>query len=384
MSDEDPAKTIYLDYNATTPVAPEVIEAMLPYFKEHFGNPSSDHVVGRRARLAIEESREQVASLIGANADEIVFTSGGTESNNLAILGHSLLAEPDRRRIMTSQVEHPATLVPCSHLENNGWLITRVPVLSTGEVDLDALNRTIASDVSLVTVLLAQNETGALMPISAITEAAKAVGASVHSDSAQAVAKIPISVDDLGVNFLSIAGHKLYGPKGIGALYIRRGSSLRPVIVGADQEHGYRPGTENVPGIVGLGEACRQAKSRLAADGERISALRNELWSVLTNAIKGLVRHTPFDSSLPNTLFISFPHVRGIDLLSLTPNVAASTGSACHAGVSTPSATLLAIGVSSEVALGAVRFSLGRYTSLSDVTTAAASVIAAFEKLTAQ
>lgn len=384
MNDEVPARTIYLDHNGTTPVASEVVEAMLPYYQVHFGNPSSDHVIGRRARIAVEESREQVALLIGANADEIIFTSGGTESNNLAIIGQSILAEPNRRQIITSQVEHPATRAPCDRLEKDGWTITRIPVEDTGRLDLDAFYRALASDVALVTLLLAQNETGALMPISLIAEATQAIGAQLHTDAAQAVGKIPVSVDDLGVHLLSIAGHKLYGPKGVGALYVRRGSSLRPVIVGADQERGYRPGTENVPGIVGLGEACRLAKSRLTVDGERISALRNQLWMLLSRAIEGLVRFTPHDSSLPNTLYVSFPHVNGSDLLGETPDVAASTGSACHVGVRTPSETLLAMAVSPEAALGAVRFSLGRDTSDNDIDIAAASIISTYHRLLAR
>ena len=384
MNDEVLAKTIYLDYNGTTPVAPEVLEAMLPYYQVHFGNPSSDHVIGRRARLAVEESREQVALLIGANADEIIFTSGGTESNNLAIVGQSVLAEPNRRRIITSQVEHPATRAPCALLEQKGWLITRTPVENTGKLDLDAFYGALTSDVALVTLLLAQNETGALMPVSLIAEATQAIGAKLHTDAAQAVGKIPVSVEDLGVHLLSIAGHKLYGPKGVGALYVRRGSSLGPVLVGADQERGYRPGTENVPGIVGLGEACRLAKSRLAMDGERISALRNQLWLLLSHAVEDLVRFTPRDSSLPNTLYVSFPHVNGIDLLSETPDVAASTGSACHAGVHAPSETLLAMNVSPEAALGAVRFSLGRDTSANDIAIAAASIISTYHRLLAR
>ena len=310
---------IYLDHNATTPVAAEVAAAMAPYLREHFANPSSDHVLGRRGWRAVEEARAQVAVLIGAAADEIVFTSGGTESNNLAIFGTTTTAPAERRRIVTSSVEHPATASPCGRLEASGWVVTRVPVTRAGLLDAPAATAALSGDVALCTMLLAQNETGALMPVADLAPAARDAGAVVHADAAQAIGKIPVSVDDLGVDLVSVAGHKVYAPKGVGALYVRRGTPLAPVVVGAGQERGLRPGTENVAGIVGLGAACELARAGLALDPVRIGALRDELFAALSAAVPGLVCHTPLDIAIPNTLYVSFPGVRGIDLLARAP-----------------------------------------------------------------
>ena len=373
-------EVVYLDHNATTPVAPEVLETMLPYLRTAYGNPSSDHPTGRHARVAVEEAREQVAALIGAAADEIVFTSGGTESNNLAIFGTTATAPAERRRIVTSSVEHPATASPCGRLEASGWVVTRVPVTRAGLLELASATAALSGDVALCTMLLAQNETGALLPLAELAPAAHDAGAIVHADAAQAIGKIPVSVDDLGVDLLSVAGHKVYAPKGVGALYVRRGTPLLPVLVGAGQERGLRPGTENVAGIVGLGAACELARSRLALDPARLVALRDELLAALSAAVPGLVCHTPLDASLANTLFVSFPGVQGTDLLARAPGVAASTGSACHAGEETPSATLLAMGVAPEVALSAVRLSLGRDTTGAEVALAADRLVAAWRQ----
>ncbi len=366
MTSEGPP-VIYLDHNATTPLAPEVADAMAPYLGAEFGNPSSDHALGRRARRAVEEARAAVAALIGAASEEVVFTSGGTESNNLAIRGVAAQAPSVRCRIVTSAVEHPATTAPLALLETSGWTLTRVPVAESGILDVDAALAALGDDVALVTVMLAQNETGALMPVAALAAAARAHGTVVHTDAAQAIAKIPVSVADLGVDLLSIAGHKCYGPKGVGALYVRRGTPLLPLLVGAGQEGGLRPGTENVAGIVGLGAAARLAMDHLETDAARIAQLRDELWSALSARVGGTLRHTPDDACLPNTLLVSFPGVLGADVLARVPQLAASTGSACHAGEHTPNATLLAMGVAPEVALGAVRLSLGRGTTRVDV-----------------
>jgi cysteine desulfurase len=361
---------VYLDHNATTPVAPEVLEAMLPYLRTAYGNPSSDHTLGRRARHAVDEARAAVAALIGATPEEVVFTSGGTESNNLAIRGVAAEAPAHRRRIVTSAVEHPATAAPLALLEGSAWTLTRVPVAASGILDLDAAPAALGNDVALVTVMLAQNETGALMPVAELAAAAQAHGTVVHSDAAQAIGKIPVSVDDLGVDLLSIAAHKCYGPKGVGALYVRRGTALSPLVVGAGQEGGLRPGTENVAGIVGLGAAARLAIDHLDSDAARIAQLRDELWAALSARVDGTRRHTPDDACLPNTLLVSFPGVLGADVLARVPQLAASTGPACHAGEHTPNATLLAMGVAPEVALGAVRLSLGRGTTRADVEAA--------------
>jgi len=326
---------VYLDHNATTPVAPEVLDAMLPYLRENFGNPSSDHPPGRAAARAVAAARAQVAALIGADPAEIVFTSGGTESNNLAIRGTASVADPTRRRIVTTVVEHPATTAPLAHLETKGWTITALPVTSTGTVDAAAATATLGPDVALVTMMLAQNETGAILPVPSIAAAARAVAAVVHTDAAQAIGKIEVAVDALAVDLLSIAGHKCYAPKGVGALYRRAGTPLGPVLLGAGQERGVRPGTENVASIVGLGAACELAGGRLAADGARLAVLRDTLWEQLRDAIPAMVRHTPQDC-LPNTLMVSFPDVLGRDVLAASPGLAASTGSACHAGRDTP------------------------------------------------
>ena len=371
---------IYLDHNATTPIAPEVLEAMLPYFKQHYGNPSSDHSLGHRAHQAIEEAREQVASLIGAVPEEIAFTSGGTEANNLAIRGSTAAADPARHRIVTSQVEHPATARPCDLLEAQGWTVTRLPVTASGTVDSDTVIQALDPDVALLTVMLAQNETGAIMPVHAAAAAARRSGIITHTDAAQAIGKIEVTVDVLGVDLLSIAGHKCYAPKGIGALYVRSGTPLQPVLLGAGQERGLRPGTENVAFIVGLGAACHLAESRLDTEAQRLRSLRDQLWLNLSGRIPGLTRHTPTDNSLPNTLTVSFPGVLGWDVLALANRVAASTGSACHAGQHTPSETLLAMGVPPDIALGAVRLSLGHDNTPTDIEAAADILVQAYEK----
>ncbi|MHB1716147.1 MAG: cysteine desulfurase family protein, partial [Acidimicrobiales bacterium] len=358
-------------------------EAMAPYLGAEFGNPSSDHALGRRARQAVEEARASVAALIGAAPNEVVFTSGGTESNNLAIRGVAAQAPAARHRIVTSTVEHPATTAPLALLEASGWTLTRVPVAASGILDLDAALGALGDDVALVTVMLAQNETGALMPVAELATAARAHGAVVHTDAAQAIGKTPVSVDDLGVDLLSIAGHKCYGPKGIGALYVRRGTPLSPLVVGAGQEGGLRPGTENVAGIVGLGAAARLATDQLTTDAPRIARLRDELWAVLAAKVPGIRRHTPDGACLPNTLLVSFPGVLGADVLAKTPGIAASTGSACHAGEHTPNATLLAMGVAPDVALGAIRLSLGRGTTRAEIEAAVGLLVSAHGVLVA-
>lgn len=378
MTTAGPSDIIYLDHNATTPVAPEVLEAMLPYLTQQYGNPSSDHLLGHRAREAVEEAREQVASLIGAAPDEIVFTSGGTESNNLAIRGSTAVAGRGRRRVVTSQVEHPAIARPCEYLETQGWTVTRLPVTGSGSIDLGILTQALDTDVALLTVMLAQNETGAIMPVAAAASAARRLGIITHTDAAQAVGKIQVDVDVLGVDLLSIAGHKCYAPKGVGALYVRDGTPLQPLLLGADQERGLRPGTENVAYIVGLAAACRLAQTRLDTEGQRLRGLRDALWQQLRGAIPGLVRHTLEDNSLPNTLNVSFPGVLGRDVLANAQRVAASTGSACHSGLHTPSPVLCAMGVAPDIALGTVRLSLGHDNTPGDVATAADILIGAF------
>lgn len=380
MSTDD---VIYLDHNATTPVAPQVLAAMLPYLTEAFGNPSSPHALGRRAAEAVTVAREQVAALIGARPAEIVFTSGGTESNNLALRGVAAATPGDRRRIVTSAVEHPATVQPLAHLATHGWDVTTVGVTTDGHLDLPAFRAALGPDVALMTVMLAQNETGALMPVAEVSADARAAGALVHTDAAQAVGKIPVDVDALGVDLLSIAGHKLYAPKGVGALYVRTGTPLVPVLRGAGQEHGVRPGTENVAGIVGLGAACALLREGLGDEVARTAVLRDELWQGLLGAIPDIVRLTPFQDALPNTLLVVFPGVAGWDLLDACPSLATATGSACHSGVHTPSGAVLAMGLDPFDARGTVRLSLGRGTTGQHVEAAAAALIDAFTGLAA-
>lgn len=368
---------VYLDHNATTPVAPEVLDVMLPYLREEFGNPSSDHPAGRAAARAVAAARAQVAALIGAEPGEVVFTSGGTESNNLAILGSAAAAAPDRRRIVTTVVEHPATTAPCARLHAAGWTITRLPVTRAGSVNAAVAADALAPDVALVTMMLAQNETGAILPVAPVATAAHAVRAVVHTDAAQAIGKIDVSVDALGVDLLSIAGHKCYAPKGIGALYRRSGTALHPVLLGARQESGVRPGTENVAGIVGLGAACELAGTRVAAEARRLSGLRDKLWERLLAGVPGMVRLTPEDA-LPNTLMVSFPNALGRAVLAAAPGLAASTGSACHSGQDTPATTLLAMGATPSLALGAVRLSLGHGTSAGEIDRAVSILTRAY------
>ncbi len=365
--------TIYLDHNATTPVHPEVVAAMLPYFHDIFGNPSSGHVYGHEARGAVERARAQVASLLGCDPDEIVFTSGGTEANNLAIRGvaeHSM-----RRQIVTSVVEHPATAAPCAHLETHGFCLDRVSVDTLGRVLVDGVGDVVGDRTALVTIILAQNETGTLMPLAEIAQLAHARGALVHTDAAQAVGKVRTRVDDLGVDLLSVAGHKLYAPKGVGVLYVRRGTSVAPLVRGAGHERGLRPGTENVASIVGLGKACELADQDLGAESERQRLLRDELWRRLHAAIPTLHLNGHPTERLPNTLNVSFPGVSGTALLAVAPAIAASTGSACHEGAETASSVLLAMGLDARLALGAVRLSIGRSTTSEHITAAVEALV---------
>ena len=373
---------IYLDNNATTPVLPEVVEAMLPHLREHFGNPSSSHAFGRRSRAAVDEARAQVAMLLGCASDEIVFTSGGTESNNLALRGVTERVTR-RREVVTSIIEHPAVAAPCGWLERQGWRVTRVAVGRDGRVSVEKVTESIGAGTALVTVMHSNNETGVLQPIEAIARAAHGEGALVHTDAAQSVGKIRVDVRTLDVDLLSIAGHKLYAPKGVGALYVRRGTPLTPFTLGAGHEFGLRPGTENVAGIVGLGAACEMARQSLAAAGSGMSTLRDRLWKRLSEQVPGLVLNGHIEERLPNTLNVCFPDVSGTALLAATPQIAASNGSACHDGNESPSAVLLAMGVPAEQAIGSVRLTLGRSTTDEEIERAAEALSRAWGGLVA-
>jgi cysteine desulfurase len=371
---------IYLDHNATTPVDPAVLEAMLPFLREAFGNPSSAYPLGRRARDAVETARAEVAALIGAQSDEIVFTSGGTEASNMAIRG-AAAARPGRRGVVTTTIEHPATEACCRLLERAGQPVRRIAPDPDGRVAAADVITALDDTTALVTIIHAQNEIGTLQPVEAIAAAAPARGVWVHTDAAQSLGKVPVDVDALGVDLLTIAGHKLYAPKGIGALYVRRGVALPPLLAGAGQEHGRRPGTENVASMVGLGAACRIAAQKLDRDAVRIGALAGQLLHGMRRAVQDLVLVGHPDARLPNTLNLLFPGVSGRALLEACPNVLASTGSACHADSEEPSAVLTALGIDRDTALGAVRLSLGRATTAADVEAAADHLAAAWRRL---
>jgi cysteine desulfurase len=375
-----PREPIYLDHNATTPLLPEVVDAMLPYLREHFGNPSSAHVYGRRAREAVDRARAQVAALLGAQAEEIFFVAHGTEANNLAIRGVAA-ALPEKRHLVTSVIEHPATTEPCHELEKHGARVTWLPVDEHGRVRVPEAVAALRGDTALVTLMHANNETGVLQPIAEIAREARARGVLVHTDAAQSVGKLPLSVGGLGVDLLTVVGHKFGAPKGVGALYVRRGTPLRPVLLGAGHERGLRPGTENVASLVGLGAACEVALGTVEGEAERVRALRDELWERLRARIPGLALNGHPEERLPNTLNVRFPGVSGSALLAATPEVASSTGSACHAGEESASSVLTAMGVEPRAALGSVRLSLGRTTTREDVVAAAQALADAWTRL---
>jgi cysteine desulfurase len=374
-------RPIYLDHNATTPIDPAVFEAMLPFLRAEFGNPSSAHALGRRAREAVEGARSEVAALIGAEADEVVFTSGGTEASNIAIRGAANIAR-GRRKIVTSAIEHPATEACCALLEAEGVEVARIPPEKDGRVDPVRLARAVDGTTVLVTLIHAQNEIGTIQPVAEIATIARNVGARVHADAAQSLGKVPLNVQALGVDFLSIAGHKLYAPKGVGALYVRRDVKLPPLLVGAGQEGGRRSGTENVASIVALGAACRIAAEKVQKEHERQRKLAGELLAMLRRSVPGIVLVGETAERLSNTLNVIFPDVSGRQLLEQCSRVLASTGSACHADREDPSTILTALGIPAAAALGAVRLSLGRATTREEIEIAAADLAAAWRGLT--
>jgi cysteine desulfurase len=369
-------KPIYLDFNASTPIAPEVVEAMRPLLTEAFGNPSSLHWAGAPGKAALEAARAQVAALIGAQPGEIVFTGGGSEASNLAIKGAFLAARhAGRNHIVTTSVEHPATLQPCRFLEGLGAEVTRVKVDTTGLVDPDDIGRAMTDRTCLVSVMHANNEVGTIEPIAVIADIAHMGGALMHTDAAQSLGKIEVNVDTLKVDLLTIAGHKLYAPKGVGALYVRQGVRLEPLIHGAGHESGRRAGTESALMAAGLGAAC--ALTARLGPMRDIERLRDRLWEGLRRAFgAGVVLNGHPKLRLPNTLNVSFVGREGGTILGGLDGVAASTGSACHAGRVELSPVLAAMGVSEHVGMGAIRFSLGR-------TTTEAEIDAVIEGLTA-
>jgi len=371
---------IYLDYNATTPVDPAVLDAMLPFLRGEFGNPSSAHGLGGRAHEAVEAARAEVAALIGAAPDEIVFTSGGTEASNIAIRG-GVRIDTARGDVVTTTIEHPATEACCAFLEGEAHKVTRVAAETDGVIDAARVAAAIDNTTALLTIIHAQNEIGTIQPIAEIAAAARRHGALVHVDAAQSVGKIAVNVDELGADLLSIAGHKLYAPKGVGVLYIRRGITLPPLLLGAGQERGRRPGTENVPYIVGLGGACRIAGTMMEREAKRLSGLSGDLFAALKREIPDIILVGDPKRRLPNTLNVLFPNASGRKVLEQCPRVMASTGSACHADSEEPSAILTALGIAHDKALGAVRLSLGRGTRQEDIPAAARALAEAWQRV---
>ena len=375
-------KPVYLDYNATTPIDPRVADAIVPFLREHFGNPSSAHIYGRRAREAVEQARDEAARLIGATAEEIVFTGCATEANNLAIQGVARALRGAKRHLITSAIEHPSVLQPFLRLQADGWGLTILPVDRNGRVDPADVARALRADTALVSVMHANNETGTIQPVAEIAAIARPHGVLVHTDTAQSIGKIAVNVDALGVDLLTLAGHKFYAPKGVGVLYVRRGIPMASVLVGAEQERGLRPGTENVPAIVGLGKAAELARQRLPEAQPRLRQLRDLLHGLLLGQIPGLVLNGHLTERLPNTLNVSFPDVDGRALLQhASERVAASVGAACHGDGHEVSGVLAAMSVPPAQARGAVRLSVGLPLSNDDVQQAAHALIAAWRQL---
>jgi cysteine desulfurase len=373
---------VYLDYNATTPHAPEVVAAMRPFLEKHFGNPSSAHRYGALTRAAVAQARSQVAQLLNSKPSEIVFTSGGTESNNYAIRGAALARAERGRHIITSQIEHPAVIEVCRRLEADGFEVTWLPVDGDGLVRVAEAETAIRPDTILITLMHANNEVGTIQPIQAVAEIARRRGITFHTDAAQSAGKIPTDVRELGVDLLTITGHKLYAPKGVGALYVRNGITLHPLMQGAGQEQGRRPGTENVLEIVGLGQACEVAGRDLAENMARMRESRNELERGLRERIADVRVNGHPERRLPNTLSVSIRGVNANELLAaIEPNVAASAGAACHSGEVRISHVLRAMGVPEDWARGALRLSTGRNTTREEVRVAIAAIADAVHRL---
>lgn len=372
---------IYLDSNATTLIDPRVAEAMLPFIHEHFGNPSSPHALGKRTRLAVEKARKQVAGLLGCRVDEIIFTSGGTESNNMALKGAAAAMREHGNHIVTSAVEHPAVSEVCNWLADNGFRQTIVDVDDTGMVSPDDVAAAMRSDTILVSIMHAQNEVGTLQPITEIAKVAHSGNALMHTDAAQSIGKVAANVDRLGVDLLSLAGHKLYGPKGVGALYVRDGVRLEKFMHGAKHESNRRAGTESVILVAGLGEAAELAAADLKTEAVRLAAMRDRFESILLKSCGDCVVHGNPEHRLPNTVSIGFQGLLSSAILAGIEDVACSAGAACNADGIRISPTLAAMGVPVDIAAGTLRFSLGRFTTEDEINCAAISIIRAITEL---
>jgi len=355
-------KVIYVDNNATTQVAPEVLEEMLPYFTEYYGNPSSMHTFGGMVEHKIVEARERLAGLLGASPDEIIFTSCGTESDSTAIRA-AILSNPDKKHILTSRVEHPAVKNLFEYLSKNGYRVTFVPVDRKGRLDLDYLYNNLSEDTAVVSIMWANNESGVIFPIEEIGKVLKEKGIVFHTDAVQMVGKIPIDLNNVDVDMLSLSGHKLHGPKGVGALYVRKGTKYSPFLIGGHQEKGRRGGTENVASIIGLGKASELAAANLSDERIRVKRLRDKLETELANRIPNAIVNGDRENRLPNTTSIAFEYVEGEAILLLMDEygICASSGSACTSGSLEPSHVLRAMGVPFTAAHGSIRFSLSIY-----------------------
>lgn len=361
-------KTIYLDNNATTQVAPEVLETMLPYFHEFYGNPSSMHSFGGQVASVIRQARESVAHLIGADPEEIIFTSCGTESDNTAILS-ALSVNPDKRHIVTTRVEHPAVKVLCEHLKERGCVVTELPVDSEGRMDMDRYQSVLSRDTAIVSMMWANNETGVIFPVEEAARLARERGILFHTDAVQAVGKIPINMKSNSIDMLSLSGHKLHAPKGVGVLYVRKGTRFSPFLIGGHQEKGRRGGTENTAGIIALGKACDLAAKNMETENTTVKYLRDKLEESVLNTIPNSKLNGDRSMRLPNTTNISFEFVEGEGILLLLDQfgICASSGSACTSGSLQPSHVLRAMGVPFTMAHGSVRFSLSVYNTEDEI-----------------
>ncbi len=371
-----------MDHSATTPVAPEVLAAMLPYFGEKFGNASSLHRSGREAKEALEDSREKVAALLGARAEEIIFTSGGTESDNLALKGIARKNRKLGKHIITTQIEHPAILETCRALEKEGFEVTYLPVTGEGLVELSTLEASIRPDTILISVMHANNEVGTIQPLEEIGRLAAERDIYLHSDAVQSVGKIPVNVDDLGVDLLSLSAHKLYGPKGVGALYIRKGTKLESIIQGGGHERRLRSGTENISGIVGLARAAELAERDMSREAERLAGLRDRLAELVLGKVKDAWINGTMKKRLPGNLNFGFKYVEGESLLLFldSKGICVSTGSACSSHKLEPSHVLMSLGLKAEECHGSLRITLGMSNTLDEVEYVAESIVEAVER----
>ena len=360
---------IYMDNNATTMVDPEVVEAMLPYFSEQFGNPSSIHSFGNKVGIAVKKARKQVQQLIGAEFDsEIIFTSCGSESDSTAILS-AIKAQPERKEIITTVVEHPAVLNLCEHLETEGYTVHKLKVDSIGRLDMEEYKSLLSDRVAVVSVMWANNESGTIFPVEEMADLAHEAGVMFHTDAVQAVGKIPLDLENSNIHMLSLSGHKLHAPKGVGVLYLKRGTRFRPLLRGGHQERGRRAGTENVASVIGLGKACELARASMEIENSEVKAMRDRLQQGILDAVPNAFATGDVENRLPNTASIAFEYIEGeaILLLMNKKGIAASSGSACTSGSLEPSHVMMAMGIPYTAAHGTVRFSLSRYNTMEEV-----------------